>query len=428
MRAGEPDQPDTSDPTSDPTSSRALQRPVIPTLSPGYSWHEPDAVWPVTTEVAPGLRGVIATSTQVSWLDPSSGLLAYRGIQIEDLAGRRTFEEVAWLLISGQLPDADPEAASAFARTLRGSRRIPDEVLCLVKTLAPRTHPMRALRAATSALGCHEMSAEDELSGERHWRDMRIVGQVAALVAHLLRSRRGAARREAEPDESLATTVLAGFSDAEAGPLQHRALDLLWVLYAAHGLDAPTFASMIVASCRADPYANVVAGLSALRGLREGGAAETALEQLLALSSPAQARSWVESTLARGGRIAGFGHGLYEMPDPRVVILRKAAAELARSVDREPLFEICRAVEDQATRRLASRGVFVNINLWAAVLFHLLGARPSEIACLTAVGRMAGLVALVRESIQSLRLLRPQSRYVGPAERRLGDRAQGWPQ
>jgi citrate synthase len=195
------------------------------------------------------------------------------------------------------------------------------------------------------------------------------------------------------------------------------------VLYAAHGLDAPTFTSMIVASCLADPYANFVAGLSALRGPNTGGAAETVLEQLLPLEGPTAAAAWARATIHDGGLVAGFGHRVYRMPDPRVVVLRKEVAAAARDRGRSDLFEVARAVEGAATAALAPRGVFMNVNFYGALLFHLLGADPALVPCLMAVGRTAGTAALVREALETIRLYRPLSRYVGPSERTTGEAA-----
>jgi citrate synthase len=356
------------------------------------------------------------------WLDPSSGALTYRGVPIEELADRRDFEEVTHLLVTGRGPEEDSEGLAAFRRELRASRELPPEVLDLVAGLDPGTHPTRVLRAAISAVGCHELKERDDLAGTRQWRELRVVGQVTALAAAVACLRRGAAAVHPPAEASLATATLEAITGRAPSPAEVRALDLLWVLYAAHGLDPPTFAAMVAASCLADPYATVVASLSALRGPRFGGAAETVLDQLRTVSSPGDAEGWVRSTLARGNHVAGFGHHLYRMPDPRVVLLRKAAALHARRAGREELFEVARAVEDAATRALAAKGVFVNVNFWAAVLFHLLGADPPMVPCLLAVGRMAGLVALVREALETIRIFRPLTRAVGADERRLPER------
>jgi len=370
---------------------------IIRTLSHGFDWCAARIDWPVTTDVGPGLAGVIADTTRVMWLDPSSGRLAYRDVAIETLANPPDFEATAFLLITGSSAADHPEDYGEFRENLRASRCLPEEVTELVAGLSPTAHPTRVLRAGVSALGCHELSVDDDLAGTRHWRELRIVGQVASLVSRIVSARRGRSAPVTDRASSLAQGVLEATAGATPSAEEIDALDLLWVLYAAHGLDAPTFTSMIVASCLADPYYNVVAGLSALRGSRQGGAGERVLEELLALEDPSEVGPWVARTLDRGGTIPGFGHRAYRMPDPRVVLLRKATASLANRMEQGRLYEVARAVEEQATQALAPKGVYVNINLYGAVLFHLLGAQPAEIPCLIAAARVSGMVALVRE-------------------------------
>ena len=393
-------------------------------MSSAFDWRADHLEWPVTTDVGPGFAGVVAAETRVMWLDPSSGQLAYRGVSIDDIATHADFEEVAHLLITGTRATDDPEGLAGFRSQLRSSRVLPEDVIALIRSLDPKTHPTRVLRAGVSALGCHELSEDDDIAGSRQWRELRVVGQVAGLVAEICRHRAGRPPRPPRENCSLTESVLFALTDHEPEADQIRALDLLWVLYAAHGLDAPTFTSMVVASCLADPYYNIVAGLSALRGPKSAGTAEAVLEQLLPLQDPDEARAWVRRAVDGGGAIAGFGHPSYRMPDPRVVILRKEVATLARSCDRSNLFEVARAVEMAATGALAPRDIHININFYGALLFHLLGADPAIVPCLVAVGRMAGTAALVREALDSIRLYRPVSRYMGPAERHLNPRSE----
>jgi len=361
---------------------------------------------------------VIACETRVSWLDPSSGLLMYRGVPVEQLAGVLGYEQVAYLLISGRRAEHDAAGFARFVERLRRSRALPPDVVALVRSIDPQVHPTRVLRAGVSALGCHELGVGDELSGQRHWQEKRIVGQVAALVAEIARHRRGRDSEPTDPNCSLAAGMLQALTGA-APPRGGRLLDTLWTLYADHGLDGPTFTSLVVASCQADPYYNVVAGLSALRGPRLGGATEAVLEQLLPLEDAGeeQARRWVRDAVGRGRRIAGFGHRLYRMADPRAVVLRRELAIAARRAGRPELFAVARAVEQQASMQLGPKGVHVNINFYAAPLFHLLGAEAALVPCLYVVGRMAGLVARVHEAMGGGRLYRPRAHYVGPPDR-----------
>jgi len=383
------------------------------TLGSAFDWRSRGIDWPVTTDVGPGLAGVIAAETRVMWLDPSSGQLSYRGVPVDALAADADFEAVAHLLITGRRAGDDARGLEEFRSRLRASRALPPRVHELIGRFDRSTHPTRMLRAGISAAGCHE---PDHGEGDR--LELRVVGQVAALVGAIARRRAGLPPREAPEASSLAEGLLAAMGGDRAEADDVRALDLLWVLYAAHGLDAPTLTSLIVASCHADPYDNIVAGLSALRGKRAGGAAESVLRQLLPLEDPGEAEAWVTATLRAGGRIAGFGHHAYRMPDPRVVVLRRAVAALARERDRAGLFDVARTVESAATAALAPRGVHINVNFYGALLFHLIGAEPSLVPCLIAVGRMAGTTALLSEAHGRIRLYRPRCRYVGPEERR----------
>ncbi len=382
-----------------------------------FSRREASLAWPVESEVGPGLSGAVACGTRVARLDPGGGTLELRGVPIEELAERPDFERVAFLLIEGRRAEEDPEGWAGCRARLRAGRNLPREVIELIYGLDPGIHPTRLLRAGVSALGCHVMRGTGEQDPARRWEEMTLIGQVCGLVAVVARRRRGLPPLEPDPDSSLAEGLLRVLLDRTPEAEEVRALDLGWILYADHGLDAPTFTSMIVASTLADPYYNIVAGLSALRGPRQGGAGEEVLRQVLALRDGRVARAWVRGMLAQGWRIPGFGHRLYRRPEPRVEIFREWAARLARARGRELLYDVVRAVEEEAGPPLAKKGVYVNINLYAAPLFHLLGAETALVPCLVAVGRMAGLAARVREYLAHNRLFRPLARYVGPGER-----------
>ncbi|MGD8396466.1 MAG: citrate/2-methylcitrate synthase [Candidatus Eiseniibacteriota bacterium] len=382
-----------------------------------FDWRAERLEWPLAAQVGPGLAGAIACDTAISWVDAARGALYYRGIPIADIAARYDLEQVAYLLIDGRRPEDDPESLAAFRRRLADSRALPQNVVDIVRSLPPDTHPTRLLRAGVSALGCFELTADDDLSGTVIWEDLRIVGQMAELVRVVTCHVAGLEHQPTDFSTTLAQGVIQAleprcFSDDEV-----RLLDLCWVLYADHGLDAPTFTGMVVGSCRSDPYYDVVAGLCALRGPLLGGAGEQVLRQLLPLADPDAARAWVAAALARGERIAGFGHRVFHGVDPRVAMLRDEARRLAAPAGRQGLFDVASAVEEETTRRLAARGLATNANFYAAIVYHLLGARPSLVPCLYAVGRVVGIVARVREYLEHNRLFRPESRYVGPPPR-----------
>jgi len=389
--------------------------------------------WPVTCRVGPGLDGAIATETRVSCVDGETASLRYRGVPIEDLAGSVTFEEAAGLLIEDIRLSSPEETKREWRDRVRASRELPPEVEAIVRSLPSDTHPTRLLRAGVSALGCFELAPGDDLAGSQQWSDDRIVGQITALAAAVARHRRGQSPKRTDPTHSLAEGLLTAIQDQTPSSDAVDTLDLCLVVCADQGMDAPTFTSMIVGSCEADPYYNVVAGLSALSGPRVGGAAEAILDAITAVDDEDDARRWVRQALSNGHPIPGFGHRVYRSIDPRVAILRERAHTFAThayaprvseadptatsGVSGEALLQIARAVEDEATQQLAPKGIHANVNIYASVLFHMLGAEPELVPCLIAAGRVAGLVARVREYLGQNRIFRPVSHYVGPAER-----------
>lgn len=382
------------------------------TLSPEFNWRPDQVDWPVTTDTAPGMSGVIACDTKVAWLNPNTGELSYRGIPIRELADQATFEEVAYLLVEGKHWKDRPEEFQSFCERLHRVRQMPVQILNIISSQSAKTHPTRLLRAAVSAIGCFEMTAKDTTE-DTHWEDVWIISQVAALVGNIARYRKGLRPLISDYRQSLAKDMLYMILNAKPTKEQIRLLDLLWVLYADHGLDAPTFTGIIVGSTRADPYYNIVAGLSALRGRLQGGTVERVMRMLLGLRDANVARAWTEAMLAKKYIIPGFGHRMYQHSDPRVDIIKKVIPEYAVTPEQKLLLEVAQTIEYTASKRLAEKGVFVNINFYSALLFHYLGVEPEMVPCFYAVGRMAGLVARVREYLKNNRLFRPRERYIG---------------
>lgn len=386
------------------------------TLSPDFNWRADQVDWPVTTDTAPGMSGVIACDTNVAWLNPNTGELSYRGIPIRELALKATFEEVAYLLVEGKHWKNRPEEFQSFCERLHRVRQMPMQILNIISSQSAKTHPTRLLRAVVSAIGCFEMTAKDTRE-DSHWEDVWIISQVAALVGNIARYRKGLRPLISDYRQSLAKDMLYMILNTKPTKKQIRLLDLLWVLYADHGLDATTFTGIIVGSTRADPYYNIVAGLSAMRGRNQGGTVERVMRMLLGLRDANVARAWTKAMLAKKYVIPGFGHRMYNQSDPRVRIIKRVIPEYAVTPEQKLLLEVAMTIEDTASERLAEKGVFVNINFYSALLFHYLGVEPEMVPCFYAVGRMAGLVARMREYLKNNRLFRPRERYIGETDR-----------
>jgi citrate synthase len=253
----------------------------------------------------------------------------------------------------------------------------------------------------------------DEEEEKQPWEDVWIISQVAALVGHIARYRNGLKPLISDYRQSLAKDMLYMILNTKPSEEQVRLLNLLWVLYADHGLDAPTFTGMIVASTKADPYYNIVAGLSALRGPLLGGAAERVIHMILGLRDANVAKAWTEGMVEKGYIIPGFGHRMYHKPNPRVDILRKLLPEFAQTAEQNLLLEVSMTIEETASAVLHPKGIYTNLHFYAALLFHFLGVEPEMVPCFYAIGRMAGLVARVREYLRNNRLFYPKEKYTG---------------
>lgn len=385
-------------------------------LDQDFNWRSKQVDWPVTTVTSQGLSGVIACETKVAWVNPCTGDLSYRGIPIQDLAGSATFEEVTYLLVEGKHWKKHPEEFQSFCNMLHSVRQIPVEVLHILSSQPVNTHPTRLLRAVISALGCYEMRQNDTHEYNHHWADVWIISQVAALVGHIARYRKGLKPLISDYRQSLAKDMLYMILSIKPTKEQVKLLDLLWVLYADHGLDAPTFTGMVVGSTMADPYYNIVAGLSALRGPLVGGAVERVIQMFVGLRDANVAKAWTEVMIAKGYNIPGFGHRIRHQPDPRVDILREFLPKYAKTIEQKLLLEVSTTIEDTASAYLNPKGIYANINFYSPLLFHYLGVEPEMVPCFYAIGRMAGLVARIQEYLDDNRIFRPRERYTGKKE------------
>jgi len=387
------------------------------TLDNGFEWKADKIDWPVTTPSGQGLAGAIASETQVALINPNKGELSYRGISIEELAGKASFEEVAYLLVEGRHWKINPDEFQHFCRRLHRVRQMPEEVLNLIASQPLNTHPTRLLRAAISALGCFDIIPHDNLKENQSWEFVWIISQVEAIVGHIARFRMERKPLVSDYRQSLAKDLLYMILNTRPTLQQEKLLNLLWVTYADHGLDATTFTGMVVGSTKTDPYYNVVAGLSALRGPLIGGAVERVIRMLLGLRDANVAKAWTEGMIAKGYIIPGFGQRYSSAKDPRVTILKKFLPEFAETDEQKLLLEVSTTIEEIASPHLNPKGVYVNINFYSALLFHYLGVDPELGPCIYAIGRMAGLVARIKEYSANNKVFWPKEKYVGPTNR-----------
>lgn len=359
---------------------------------------------------APGLDNVIATETALSDVDGDRGRLVIAGHDVEELAPRAGFEEVATLLwaaagLAGAPPDVDATRralatarADAFARLPRlGDALAADD-------------GMDALRAAVAQLPSRG-PAEDAVAA---------TGAMAVFAAAWARGRAGLPALPPAPDAGHAADYLRMVTGAAPAAAAAHALDRYLVTVSDHGLNASTFAARVVASTASDPISAVVAAIGALKGPLHGGAPGPVLAMLDAIGAPAQARTWLEGELAAGRRIMGMGHRVYRVRDPRAAVLERAITLLEQAVGTtNPRLALARAVERAATELLAARHpdrpLAANVEFYTAVVLDAVGLPRTLFAPTFAVSRVAGWTAHVAEQRRTGRLIRPRSRYVARA-------------
>jgi citrate synthase len=375
----------------------------------------------MAVQLARGLEGIVSHETRLSDVDGERGRLIIGGYDVGELAGRMAFEDVAYLLWNGDLPN--PTQAAAIREELAAARQLPGPVLELIRRASPHATGMHALRVGAAVLSLGQESVEVIDLESRRRLAVRITGQLPALVAHHWRLRNG--QEPVTPPESLgfAAAYLYMLEGREPEPERAAALNAYMIAVVDHGMNASTFTARVIASTESDLVSAVTGAIGALKGPLHGGVPGPVLEMLEAIGTDDNAEAWVRAAMGRGERIMGFGHRVYKVRDPRAAVLGEVAEQLARWSGDASLLDLTRAVEASTVKVLGElkpgRDLHANVELYAALVLHAVGI-PSELFTSTfAVARCAGWTAHVLEQYADNRLIRPLSVYVGPRDRRL---------
>ncbi len=351
-----------------------------------------------------GLEGVVAAETVLSEVDGDAGRLLIRGHDLDALAGRWRFESVTSLLWDGFFPSLPTD----LARPLGDARVAVFQSLAGAPDLLQRP-AVEAVRALIARLP----------DGDDWDLALQLVAAPAVFTAAVVRARAGEAPVAPDPTLGHAADILRMTRGAAASAAESAALDAYLVTVADHGLNASTFAARVVASTRAGLTSAVLAGLSALKGPLHGGAPGPVIDMLDGIGTPENARPWLEAALDRGDRLMGFGHRVYRVRDPRADALKRAVAALGAGSAAAPgRLALAEAVEAAALailrERKPGRSLQTNVELYTALLLEALAFPPETFTCMFAMGRASGWIAHAREQLAGGRLVRPQSRYVGP--------------
>lgn len=365
----------------------------------------------VACEFQPGLEGIPAAQSQVSFVNGQVGKLEYRGVPIEALAEKSSFLETAYLLIWGKFPKADD--LEAFQEDITHHRRIKYRIRDMMKCFPESGHPMDALQASAAALGLfYSRRALDDPAYIRG-AVVRLLAKIPTMVAAFEHIRKGNDPVQPRDDLSYAANFLYMLNEQEPDPFLAHVFDICLILHAEHTMNASTFSARVTASTLTDPYAIVASAVGTLAGPLHGGANEEVITMLAKIGSVENVQPFLEEKLATKSKIMGFGHRVYKVKDPRAKILQKLAEELFTRAGGDPAYEIALALEKAVAEKLGSKGIYPNVDFYSGLVYQKLGIPTDLFTPIFAIARVAGWLAHWREQLETNRIYRPSQVYVG---------------
>lgn len=358
--------------------------------------------------ISRGLEGIIAAETRIGDVRGDIGQLIYCGYDINDLAGKVTYEEVVHLLWHNRLPTASE--LEKLTTALRAERELPQGVIDFIVSAPKTAAPIDIMRTAVSMLGCYPTGRHDLEMSDSQAIAIKLVAQIGIIAAYFHRSRTGQSLTPIRKDLGEAAHFLWLMTGQEPGTEAVQTLDVAYVLHAEHGFNASTFTGRVVASTLSDMYSAVSAAIGALKGPLHGGANEGVIHMLQEIGSLENVDQWIDDALAQKKKIMGIGHRVYKVLDPRAPHLKAMAIKLSN--------ELGDAKWIQMSERIASimkeqKGLNANVDFYSATVYYSLGIPTDLFTPIFAISRMSGWTAHILEQLADNRLFRPLSQYTG---------------
>ena len=362
-------------------------------------------------EFKPGLEGVPATKSSVSYVDGQKGILEYRGINIKELAKKSSFIETSYLLIWGHLPSK--EELQSFEDEIRNHRRIKYRIRDMMKCFPETGHPMDALQTSAAALGL--FYSRRALDNPEYMRAavVRLLANIPTMVAAFELMRKGNDPVKPRDNLDYAANFLYMLNEKEPDPLAAKVFDVCLTLHAEHTINASTFSAMVTASTLTDPYGVIASAVGTLAGPLHGGANEDVIDMLSEIGSVENVRPYLEKYFGAKGKIVGFGHRVYKVKDPRAIILQELAVELFEKFGYDKYYEIALEMEKVVEERLGHKGVYPNVDFYSGLVYRKLGIPSDLFTPVFAIARVAGWLAHWKEQLVANRIFRPTQIYSG---------------
>jgi citrate synthase len=367
----------------------------------------------MSTTVTPtkGLEGVVAASSSICYIDGDAGVLAYRGIDIHELAEKSTFEETCYLLWFGKLPTR-AELAD-LNKKLVAERKVDQAIYDLLRQVPKTATPMEVLRTAVSALSFYDPEAEKVDHDSNIRKAIRLTSQIAMIVAGYDRIRKGKSVVPPDPSLSIAGNFLLQLTGEKPSSTAERALDVALILHADHELNASTFAGRVIAATLADMHSAITGAIGALKGPLHGGANEAVMKILFDIDKKGEdpVEYIKKNFFDQKKKISGFGHRVYHTEDPRATHLRQMSRDLGRSANPK-WYEMSAKIEQYIK---SEKHLNANVDFYSASTYTTLGLDLDLFTPIFAVSRISGWTAHVIEQHDDNRLIRPRADYIGPA-------------
>lgn len=369
---------------------------------------------PEKMNVKKGLEGVVMDTSSVSKVNADTNSLVYRGYPVQDLAENCSFEEVAYLLYTGELPNK--LQLEDFAKKERSFRMISKDNLNVIKSLPKTCHPMDSIRTGVSFLGCEDERVWDASPATNLDKAIHMLAKIPTMVAADYRFKKGLDFIAPNPNLTIAENFFHMCFGAVPEPKIVKAFDVSLVLYAEHSFNASTFTSRVVTSTQSDIYSATVAGIGALKGPLHGGANEMVMHMMIEIADANKAEQWMIDALAEKKKVMGFGHRVYKSGDSRVPTMKKYAQVMADAIGDQKWMQMYNSLEKVMVEK---KKIYPNLDFPAGPAYYMMGFEIDFFTPIFVMARTTGWSAHIMEQTANNRIIRPLSEYIGAAQRQV---------
>ena len=369
---------------------------------------------PEKMNVKKGLEGVVMDTSSVSKVNAETNSLVYRGYPVQDLAENCTFEEVAYLLYTGALPNK--AQLTEFSKKEKSLRDITKENLNVIKTLPKKCHPMDSIRTGVSFLGCEDERIWDASAATNLDKAIHLLAKIPTLIAADYRFKKGLDFIAPNSNLSIAENFFHMCFGKVPDTRVVKAFDVSLILYAEHSFNASTFTARVVTSTQSDIYSATTAGIGALKGPLHGGANEMVMQMMLEINDANKAEEWMLGALAQKKKVMGFGHRVYKSGDSRVPTMKKYAQVMADVTDQQKWMQMYNSLEKVM---LEKKKIYPNLDFPAGPAYYMMGFEIDFFTPIFVMARTTGWSAHIMEQTANNRIIRPLSEYIGSPQRKV---------